>query len=607
MSRKQTIFVTWFPLYHGLAFIKNILAAFYDGKVDLKNKINVSGLVQEEMEQVFYKKTFGFMFDRVYIITPTDEVFFQITSGTFKFIRRRLEGDEIINNSDFADIWYYIFENLEKNNMQQHIDYVKENYPDKVQEFIKLYWRVINYLGPSQQEYWLKNYSNLPKEYKDRFEFIKAKDLKPEERNDYEKVLKLTAKCVEKITQKHKNARFVINTGLQTPQFTIAWFLLANAGKLPKDTRLIEAYDIKNSRPDHKFQKFYIKEYPGDLISGLSEKISLYVEPKTKVRKIANLKFQTFLNQGFAILLLGERGTGKSHIVNKYAHNKNLNLVAANCASFIDSHIAESELFGYEKGAFTGASREHKGLIEQADGGILFLDEIHTLPKDMQFKLMRAFATDEENRMTIRRLGSTKEKKITLKALILATNKTIDELRDLLLPDFYDRIVQLVVDLPPLRRTPEEIIPAFMEIWQQLRFELLGYPFPDNDKALLNWVKSLPLFGNYRDLQRIAMNYKAYLEFSDELKKLLPYKNALEYTKEQFRKYMLNAEASQRQNQYFSTSKTPQQMITEFKRDLANWAIEIFGSAQKAVKHFDRLGEKITKETLYNWRNAKVD
>ncbi len=304
-------------------------------------------------------------------------------------------------------------------------------------------------------------------------------------------------------------------------------------------------------------------------------------------------------------MLLGERGTGKSHIVNKYANSENVKLIAANCASFIDSHIAESELFGYKKGAFTGAIKDKSGLIEQADGGILFLDEVHTLPKDIQFKLMRAFATDEENRMTIRRLGSTKEIKVKLKALIFATNKTIDELRDLLLPDFYDRIVQLVIELPPLRQTRNEIIPAFREIWKQLRFDELGYEFPQYDKPFLNWIKSLTLFGNYRDLQRIAMNYKAYLDFPDELKKLLPYKSAFDYTKEQLSKYMLNSELSQQENKYFSTNKTPKEMLTEFRQDLANWAIKTFGSAQQAVKHFESLGEKITKETLYYWRNAK--
>ena len=605
MAKKETIFITWFPLYYGLAFIKHILAAFYDGRVDLKSKINVSGLVQEEMEQVFYEKTTGFMFDKIYIIMPTDEVFFQITSGTLSFMQLKLQQDELMNNSGIADIWFEVFEKVDPNDFNGHIDYVKQNYPEKFKEFIRLYWRVVNYLSPSQQITWLKHYSNLPDEYKKRFEFIFVDDLKAEERNDYEKVLKLTSKYVDKIVRNHKNAQFVVNTGLQTTQFTVAWFLLASANKLPRDTRFIEAYDIKNSRPNHKFQAFFIREYPADLISALSEKISIYEEPKTKPRKIAELKFQTYIEQGFAILLMGERGTGKSHIVNKYANSENVKLIAANCASFIDSHIAESELFGYEKGAFTGAVKAKPGLIEQANGGILFLDEVHTLPKDIQFKLMRAFATDEENRMTIRRLGSTKEKKVSLKALILATNKTIDELRELLLPDFYDRIVQLVIELPPLRQTRREIIPAFKVIWQQLNFDSLGFEFPSYDKALLNWIKSLPLFGNYRDLQRIAMNYKAYLEFPDELKKLLPYKNALDYTKEQFRKYMLNAEASQQENPYFSTIRTTQQMITEFKRDLANWAIQTFGSAQKAVKHFESLGEKITKETLYNWRNAK--
>ncbi len=605
MVKNETIFASWFPLYDGLPFVKHILAAFYDRIVDLNSRIDVRGLVQEEMEQVFYRRQSGFMFDKIYIITPSDEMFFQITSGTLNFIQLKLHQDELISNSEIADIWFEVFEKVDTNDFCGQIDYIRKNYPQKLQEFIRLYWRVINYLSPSQQILWLKRYSNLPEEYKQRFEFIFVNDLRPEERNDYEKILKLTSRYVEKITQKHKYANFVVNTGFQTSQFTVAWFLLASAGKLPKNTRFIEAYDVKNSRPNHKFQTFFIREYPANLISSLSEKINIYEEPKTKPRKIAELKFQTYIEQGFAILLIGERGTGKSHIVNKFANKENVKLIAANCASFIDSYIAESELFGYKKGAFTGAVRDKAGLIEQADGGILFLDEVHTLPKDIQFKLMRAFATDAENRMTVRRLGSTREIRVRLKALIFATNKTIDELRQLLLPDFYDRIVQLVVELPPLRQTPGEIIPAFEGIWRQLKFEELNYPFPSYDKALLNWIKSLPLFGNYRDLQRIAMNYKAYLDFPSELKKSLPYKSAFEYIKDQFSKYMLNAERSQQPNSYFSVTKTPKQMLAEFRRDLANWAIEIFGSARLAAEHFKSLGEQITEVTLYNWRNVK--
>jgi transcriptional regulator with AAA-type ATPase domain len=221
---------------------------------------------------------------------------------------------------------------------------------------------------------------------------------------------------------------------------------------------------------------------------------------------------------------------------------------------------------------------------------------------------MRAFATDEQNRMTIRRIGDSKERKIKLKALILATNRTIDELKQVLLPDFFDRIAQLIIELPPLRETPEEIIPGFKEIWKGLKFET-AYPFddyPGKDKRLLNWIKSLPLYGNYRDLQRIAINYKAYLEFDKKTISLLPEKSAFEFTKNQFEKYMLNSETHQQPNPYFDENKTPNQALALFKKDYVAWAKKRFGTLKNAVRHFNQLKENnITYRTLQNWSKTK--
>ena len=604
MTPKKTIFISWFPLYYGLAFFKHIIAAFYSSKVTTDKFIFAENLEQEDFENIFYEYKNGFMFDKIYILTPDDELYKKTTSQLKRWHRQKIEVyDDALKNSPTYKIWSEVLFNKKFKSVKEVMDYVNKKFPERFDIFKKEYWRFVHHLLPSWQIEWLLNYSNLPEDYKKRFNFLKIKLEELPEHRDIEKISKIVLKNMSKITSKTKNANYLINTNLQTSHYTIAWFVLANAGMLPPNTRFIESLDIKNSRPDKRFQAFYIKEQPVNIISELTDKVRIYEEPKSKKRKIVEKTFRTYIKQGFAILILGERGTGKSYIAEKYAKQNDIKFISANCASFIDSQIAESELFGYEKGAFTGATQTKKGLIEEANGGILFMDEIHTLPKDIQFKLMRAFATDEQNRMTIRRLGGTSEIKIKLKALVFASNRSIDELRKILLPDFYDRVVQLVIELPPLRKTPEEIIPAFQDIWTQLKFDELGIEFPKKDKQLTSWIQKLPLYGNYRDIQRIAMNYKAFLQFPQNLKKELQYSSAYDFTRKQFEIYMHNKQDSE--EKYFHYDLTTEEIITNFKKDLANWAIKEFGSAAKAVEHFKTLGEKITKETLYNWRNKK--
>jgi transcriptional regulator with AAA-type ATPase domain len=602
-EKEQNIFISWFPLYYGLAFIKHILAVFYEGSIVVDKKIDISGLFQEEKEEVFNKKAQGFMFDKIYIICPSDEIYKQNTQSSLGWRKTTyFERDEIVSEDKvFVEIVKDVIK--QELDIKQEIKYIENKYPEYLEKWKLLLWRNIQHYPPTQQVWWLYNISNLPLEYKRRFEFVFIDDRSFDFVFDYEKIAYLLWENVKKIFQKNKKSFYIVNISLAPTSFVVSWFSLAFAQVFRQKYKFLLCQDIKNSRPKNRFQKFFIKEIKPNLISDISTKISLYdKKPISKRREIEEKKFQTTLKQGFSILLLGERGIGKSYIAENNISKGEL--VAVNCASFIDSHTAEAELFGYKKGAFTGAYEEKKGLIEFADGKYLFMDEIHTLPQDVQFKLMRAFATDSENNMTIRRLGETKEKKIKLKALIFASNRTIDQLRDILLPDFFDRIVQLVIQMPPLRQTPNEIIPAFEHIWKQLKFDEFYDYHKVIDQQLLNWLRNLPLYGNFRDLQKIAINYKVYLDFPSELKKKLTEKSAFEYTKKQFEKFLSKNEPID--NKYFFEDKTTSQMLKIFKKDMANWAIKRFGSANKASQHFKKIGEKITKESLYNWRNEKI-
>lgn len=157
-----------------------------------------------------------------------------------------------------------------------------------------------------------------------------------------------------------------------------------------------------------------------------------------------------------SILILGETGTGKE-VLARHVHSlsprANQNFVAINCSA-IPETLIESELFGYKKGAFTGAVADRQGLIKKADGGTLFLDEIGDLPLHMQAKLLRVL--QEKAFMPV---GSTSEEKSDFR-LVAATHKPLEEAveQGFFRQDLFFRINTLTFKLPPLRERPEDIL-----------------------------------------------------------------------------------------------------------------------------------------------------
>tara|TARA_R110002072_G_scaffold52438_5_gene139751 strand:- start:1005 stop:2147 length:1143 start_codon:yes stop_codon:yes gene_type:complete len=156
------------------------------------------------------------------------------------------------------------------------------------------------------------------------------------------------------------------------------------------------------------------------------------------------------------VLVLGETGTGKELVarsLHQQSRRADKTLVSVNCAAIPDTLI-ESELFGYEKGAFTGANASRMGLIEAADGGTLFLDEIGELPMEAQARLLRFIQEGE-----IRRIGSVHSRKVNVR-LICATHRNLQSLaaEGLFRQDLYYRINVLCLSLPPLRERGKDIL-----------------------------------------------------------------------------------------------------------------------------------------------------
>lgn len=155
------------------------------------------------------------------------------------------------------------------------------------------------------------------------------------------------------------------------------------------------------------------------------------------------------------VLLLGETGTGKDLVaraIHQHSIFKNKPYIAVNCTALTGT-LMESELFGYKKGAFTGADEDRKGLLEEADGGTLFLDEIGDMPLELQSKLLRFLQTGE-----VRRVGSTQNKVVSVR-VIAATNRDMEQAtaENSFRRDLYYRFNTFTIRLNPLRERREDI------------------------------------------------------------------------------------------------------------------------------------------------------
>ncbi|MCI0596132.1 MAG: sigma-54 dependent transcriptional regulator, partial [candidate division Zixibacteria bacterium] len=231
-------------------------------------------------------------------------------------------------------------------------------------------------------------------------------------------------------------------------------------------------------------------------------------------------------------LITGESGAGKELVARAlHFHSPRVSgpFVAINCAA-IPSNLLEAELFGYARGAFTGAVRDREGKFEEADGGTLFLDEVAELPLEMQAKLLRVL---EDKKVT--RLGGKGEAAVDFR-LVVSTNKKLEQLiiEKAFREDLYYRLNVLAMELPPLRERREDIPLLIFHFFKkfgapELRFApdamelLLVYPFPGNVRELENICEQLVVFHlgdeiGPADLPEKIRNYRPPFGFAQGLR-----------------------------------------------------------------------------------------
>ncbi len=239
--------------------------------------------------------------------------------------------------------------------------------------------------------------------------------------------------------------------------------------------------EVKDLRAELKGQRWM-----GEII-GTSKEMK---EVLTKVNQVAPTEA--------TVLIEGESGTGKELIaraIHQGSPRRERPFIPINCSSFPET-LLESELFGYEQGAFTGADKGRKGLFEAAHQGTLFLDEIGDMPRSLQGKLLRALQEGE-----VRRLGSTNPIKVQVR-IVTATNQQIEVLvaQGILRDDLFYRLNVVRIPIPPLRERRDDIVPLahhFLEIYRKrAQREITGFA-PEAIQAMLNHLWP----GNVRELE----------------------------------------------------------------------------------------------------------
>jgi two-component system response regulator AtoC len=254
------------------------------------------------------------------------------------------------------------------------------------------------------------------------------------------------------------------------------------------EVKLEKALEMKRMQNELDYLRHTQQDiYEFDRIVGSSEALQRVLDMVKKVAK-----------SNTTVLIRGETGTGKELIAGAIHHNSlrtSRNFVKVNCAA-LQENLLESELFGHEKGAFTGADKQRIGRFEQADGGTLFLDEIGDMSPSTQAKILRVLQEHE-----FERLGGTRTLRVDVR-LIAATNSDLSVMVQTgrFREDLYYRLNVVSIEMPPLRERKDDIVPLASFFIRRFSGELkkkMDGIEPDAQKLLMryNWP------GNIRELE----------------------------------------------------------------------------------------------------------
>jgi len=328
---------------------------------------------------------------------------------------------------------------------------------------------------------------------------------------EYGEIFDAAKAVIDEIKTNHQDVQLTYHLSPGTPAMSAVWILMA---KSIYPAELIDSSIERGVRTVNIPFEIYanylaeIKRTDKDIIKilELGEKdrnAFSDIIHKSEVMKIQIGKAAKISKYDFPVIIQGESGTGKELFANAVHESSKRNkgpYKVLNCGAIPDNLI-EAELFGYEKGAFTGASQAKKGIIEAADDGTLFLDEIGEMPLNVQVKLLRVL-----QEKSVKRIGSNDEKKVDFR-VIAATNRNLIEevqngnFRD----DLFHRLAIGIINLPPLRERKEDInilMDHFLNLINNTeqkskkfsisaRNLILNHSWPGNIRELDNTIKRI--------------------------------------------------------------------------------------------------------------------
>ncbi len=264
--------------------------------------------------------------------------------------------------------------------------------------------------------------------------------------------------------------------------------------KPPKKAIILSAVERASERQNLALENKYLREQlskgaPLDEVVGRSPAFAKILEMVNRVAPLVS-----------TVLITGESGTGKELIaraIHRHSPRANNKFIPVNCAA-IPENLVESELFGYMKGAFTGATRDKVGLFKVAEGGTIFLDEIVSIPLNLQAKLLRAIEQKE-----IMPVGGTKAEILDVR-IVAATNKNLAEEveKGYFRTDLYYRLNVIDILIPPLRERVDDI-PELVGHFLKVYNVQLNKKINQVDPAVLNVFKSYEWKGNVRELENV--------------------------------------------------------------------------------------------------------
>ncbi|MEJ2103900.1 MAG: sigma-54 dependent transcriptional regulator [Ignavibacteriaceae bacterium] len=273
----------------------------------------------------------------------------------------------------------------------------------------------------------------------------------------------------------------------------------------------------KNLKSENQLLKTQLQE---------KHKISSIVSQSQKMEEVINVAARVAESKA-TVIITGENGTGKEVLakaIHYMSSRKEKPFIAVNVPALTET-LLESELFGHEKGAFTGADKMKKGRFEIADGGTLFLDEVGDIPQSIQVKLLRVLQEHQ-----FERVGGTEKIEVDVR-IIAATNKDLEQkIKDgSFREDLYYRLNVVSIKIPPLRERKEDILPLIenfidkyskennkdnLEVSKEAVDVLMKYTYPGNVRELENIIERAVVLtrGKVITLGDLPMNIKGFKE-----------------------------------------------------------------------------------------------